>query len=51
LVLVDVGEDLVMTDDAVMPSNPLVALVEEEELEETLLEVNVFQRSCNKELF
>jgi hypothetical protein len=32
-----------MVDDVVMFSNPSVALVEEEELEETLLDVNVYQ--------
>ncbi len=45
LVFVDANEDLVMMDDVIMPSNPPVALVEEEKLEETLLDVNVSQRS------
>jgi hypothetical protein len=45
LVFVDVGEYSIMADDVVMPSNPLVALIEKEELEETLLDVNVFQQS------
>jgi hypothetical protein len=30
-----------MADDVVMPSNPLVTLVKEEELEEAPLDVNV----------
>ncbi len=34
-----------MTNDVVMPSNPPVALVEHEELEEAPFDVNVFQRS------
>ncbi len=45
---VDVGENLVMADDVAMPSNPPVSLVENEKLEETPLDVNVFQRSCEK---
>jgi hypothetical protein len=32
-----------MADDVVTPSNPLVAPIEEEKLEETLLDVNVSQ--------
>ncbi len=32
-----------MADDVATPLNPLVAPVEQEELEETLLNVNVFQ--------
>jgi hypothetical protein len=43
LVFVDEGENLVMADDVVTPSNPLVALVEEEEFEEAPLNVNVSQ--------
>jgi hypothetical protein len=34
-----------------MPLNPLVALVQEEELEETPLDVNVSQWPCDEELF
>jgi hypothetical protein len=34
LVFVDAGEIFVMADDVATPSNPLVALVEQEELEE-----------------
>jgi hypothetical protein len=41
LVFVDVGEILVMADDVITPSNLLIALVEQEELEETSLDVNV----------
>jgi hypothetical protein len=50
LIFVDVGEILVMADDVVTPSNLPVALVEEEELEEALLDVNVYQRPCEEEL-
>jgi hypothetical protein len=45
LVFVDVGENLIMADDAAMPSYLLVTLIEEEELEETLLNLNVSQWS------
>ncbi len=45
LVFVDAGENLVMADDVVTPSNPLVSLVEKKELEEAPLDVNVFQQS------
>jgi hypothetical protein len=41
LVCIDVGEDLVMADDAFTPSNPPIVQVEGEELEETSLDVNV----------
>jgi hypothetical protein len=51
LVFVDACEDLVMVDDVVTPSNLPIVLVEEEELEETLLDVNVSQRLCNEEPF
>jgi hypothetical protein len=37
-----------MVDDVVMPLNPLVALVEQEELEEAPLDMNVSQRSCEE---
>jgi hypothetical protein len=49
LIFVDVGEILVMADDVATPSNPPVALVEQEELEETSLDVNVSQRPCEEE--
>jgi hypothetical protein len=49
LVFVDAGENLVIVDDVATPSNPLVSLVEKEELKESPLEVNVFQRSCEEE--
>jgi hypothetical protein len=45
LVFVDAGENLVMVDDAATPSNPSIAPVEQEELEEVPLEVNVSQQS------
>ncbi len=48
LVFVDVGENLVMADDVAMPLNPLVSLVEKEELEEAPLDVNISQRSCKE---
>jgi hypothetical protein len=40
---VDTCEDSIMVDDVIMPSNPLIALVEGEELKETSLDVNVSQ--------
>jgi hypothetical protein len=43
-VFIDVGENLVMTDDVVMPLNPPVALVEQEKLKEAPFDVNVSQR-------
>jgi hypothetical protein len=48
-VFVDAGEILVMANDVAMPSNPPVALVEQEELEEAPLDVNVFQRPREEE--
>jgi hypothetical protein len=48
LVFVDAGESVVMADDVVTPSNPPVASVEQEELEEVLLDVNVSQWLCEK---
>ncbi len=38
-----------MADDVTTPLNPLVAPVEHEELKETPLDVNVFQRSHEEE--
>ncbi len=38
-----------MANDVAMPLNLLVAPVEHEELEEALLDVNVFQRPCKEE--
>ncbi len=46
---VDAGENLVMADDVATPSDPPVAPIEKEELEEASLDVNVFQRSCEEE--
>jgi hypothetical protein len=48
-VFVDAGEILVMADDVAMPSNPPVAPVEQEELEEMPLDVNVSQRPREEE--
>jgi hypothetical protein len=45
LVFVNVSEDSIMADDVVTPSNPLVVLVEEEELEEAPFDMNLSQRS------
>jgi hypothetical protein len=42
-VFVDASEILVMVDDVATPLNPSVALVEQEELEKTLLDMNVSQ--------
>ncbi len=42
-IFVDAGEILVMADDVTTPSNPPVAPMEQEELEEALLNVNVSQ--------
>ncbi len=47
-IFVDACENLVMVDDVNMPSNPTVALVEKEELEETPFDANVFQRLCKE---
>jgi hypothetical protein len=48
-IFVDAGEILVMADDVATPLNPLVAPVEQEELEKTPLDVNVSQRPCKEE--
>jgi len=39
-----------MADDVIMPSNPLVSLVEKEELEEAPFDVKVSQRSRKEKL-
>jgi hypothetical protein len=44
-IFVDACENLVMVDDVATPSNPLVAPIKKEELEEASLNVNVSQRS------
>ncbi len=49
-IFVDVGENLIMVDD-VTPSNPPIALVEQEKLKETSFDVNVFQWSHKKKSF
>jgi hypothetical protein len=41
LVFVNASENLVMSNDVAMPSNPPVALVEKEKLEKTSFDVNV----------
>jgi hypothetical protein len=43
LAFVDASEDSIMVNDVATPSNLPIALVEEEELEETPLDVNVSQ--------
>ncbi len=48
-VFVDASENLVMADDVATPSNPPVAPIEKEELEETPLDVNVSQRLREEE--
>jgi hypothetical protein len=48
LVFVDAGENLIMADDVTMLSNPPIAPVEQENLEEASLDVNVSQRSCEE---
>jgi hypothetical protein len=60
-VFVDAGDNLVIADDVVMPSNPPIATVEKEELEEATfdrtpfdevtLEVNISQRLRKEEPF
>jgi hypothetical protein len=51
LVFVDAGEDSIMVDDVVTPSNPPVAPIKEEELKEPPLDVNVSQWWCDEKLF
>ncbi len=51
MVFIDVNEDSFMADDVITPLNPLIAPVEEEKFEETLLDVNVSQRLCDEEPF
>ncbi len=48
-VFVNAGENLIMADDVATPSNPLVAPIEKEELEEAPLDVNVSLRSRKEE--
>ncbi len=50
LVFVDACENLVRADNVATPSNPLVSLVENEELEEAPLDVNVSKWSREEEL-
>jgi len=46
---VDASENLVMVNNVAMPSDPPVAPVEKEELEETSFDVNVFQWLCEED--
>jgi hypothetical protein len=49
LVFVNASENLIMADDVITPSNPPVAPIEEEELEEALLDVNISQQLRKEE--
>ncbi len=51
LIFLYAGEDLVMADDVVTPSNPPFMPVEEEELEEALIDMNVSQRLRDEDPF
>jgi hypothetical protein len=42
---VDVGENLVMTNDVAMPLNPPIALVEKEKLKDALLNKTPFDKA------
>jgi hypothetical protein len=48
LVFVDADEDLIMADDVVTPLNPLIASINEDEFEETSLDVNVSNSHATK---
>jgi hypothetical protein len=39
----------IMADDAIMFSNPFIMPMQDEELEETFFDVNVFQWPCEEE--
>jgi hypothetical protein len=41
-IFIDAGENLIMADDVATPSNPPVAPIEKEEIEEAPFDVNVF---------
>ncbi len=49
MVFVDACANLVMANDVATPSNPQVSPIEKEELEKTLFDVNVSQRSHKEE--
>ncbi len=49
MVFVDGSEDSIMANVVTTSLNPTVVPIEKEELEETLLDVNVSQRSREKE--
>jgi hypothetical protein len=46
---IDANEHFVMVDDVATPSNPPIAAIEKQELEETPFDVNVSQWSCKEE--
>jgi hypothetical protein len=48
-VFVDAGKYSIMADDVVTPSNPPIMPIEEEELEETPLDMNVSQQLREEE--
>jgi hypothetical protein len=48
-IFVDAGEIFVMANNVATPSNPSITPEEQEELEETPLDVNVFQRLREEE--
>ncbi len=50
MVFVDACDDSIMANDVVMPLNPLVVPVEEEELEEAPLDVNISQWSHDEKI-
>jgi len=50
-VFVDANEDLIMADDVVTPSNPLIMPVKEEKFEKIPFDVNIFQWPCEEEPF
>ncbi len=50
LVFVDVGEDSVMANDVIMPSNPPIMPIKKEEFEETPFDMNVSHWSHEKKL-
>ncbi len=51
LVSINAGVNLIMTNDVATPSNPPISPIEKEELEKTPLDMNVSQRSHEKESF
>ncbi len=51
MVFINAGEDSIMADNVIMPSNPPITPVEEDELEEAPLDVNVSQQSHKEDPF